>query len=116
MNMQEELTKIKQMFDATFATWEIRLAPEALRADARGRIEQAGWTIEFLVSADDKGTYLDYYATHRMTNDRHQRIYADGSVVDLPALAEICLRGEEEAFKKRNQQVGEMLKAKGFGE
>jgi hypothetical protein len=110
-----DFSKIKQEFEAYFEPWGIQLAPEKLVRKARGTIQEAGWHIEYLLSADQKGDYLDYYASHRMTNDRHWRIYADGSMVGLPEIEEMYTSGDEEAFFKRNREVSEMLKAKGFG-
>lgn len=52
----------------------------------RGQIAKQGWTIKFLFGEDAKGKFLDYYASHRMTNDRHVRIRSDGSEEILPAL------------------------------
>ena len=111
----ENFSKIKQKFDADFEAWGIRLVPEKLTPNARGKIQEAGWTIEYLFSANEKGAYLDYYAAHRMTNDRHQRIYADGSVVELPALTDMFVSREEGEFVQGNREIGAMLKAKGFG-
>jgi hypothetical protein len=110
-----DFSKIKQKFDADFEPWGIQLAPEKLTPNSRGKIQEAGWTIEYLISADEKGVFLDYYSTHRMTSDTHKRFYADGSVMELPALAEMCIVGKEEEFQKRNREVDEMLRAKGFG-
>ena len=112
----QDSTKIKQRFDAQFAPWGIQLAAETLTPNSRGKIEQAGWVIEYLAGADEKGPYLDYYAAHRMTNDRHVRISADGSVEDLPALGDFSFNGEESEFFERNRQVTAMLRAKGFGQ
>lgn len=110
-----DFSKIKLKFEAQFEPWGIQLVAEALTPGARGKIQQAGWTIEYLISADEKGLYLDYYAAHRMTNDRHVRIRANGSVEDLPALGDFSFSGEESEFFERNRQVTEMLRAKGFG-
>lgn len=40
--------------------------------------------------------YLDFYATHRMTDDRHHRIYENGEVEDLPAFRTFYLVDSEE--------------------
>jgi hypothetical protein len=67
--------------------------------------------------------YLDYYASRRVTNDRHVRIYADGRCENLPAIRELRLcskdpkedaRLEAEYFTE-NQKVAKMLEEKGFG-
>ena len=53
-------------------------------------IVQQGWTISmrFDIGAEDGRERLDYYAMHRMTNDRHVRMYAAGEEEDLPAMLE----------------------------
>ena len=89
-----------------------------------GEINEAGRTIQFLFGTDDKGEFLDYYATHRMTNDRHVRIYADGETVDLPTVSDMIVypKGSTPEDEKRieadyyaeNRRVAELLKAKGF--
>jgi hypothetical protein len=70
------MTNIESKFNDSFAHWEIRLPSDAVEHRKRGKIVQAGWAIWYLFGFDEKGEYLDYYASHRMTNDRHVRIYA----------------------------------------
>ena len=66
-------------FNKDFETWSIELPEEAVENRQRGKIVKSGWTIGYLFGTDEAGDYLDYYASHRMTNDRHVRLYADGS-------------------------------------
>ena len=66
--------------------WNIRLPPENIRERHRGQINAQGWPIWFLFGKDDDGEYLDYYAMHRMTNDRHIRLHADGREASLEAM------------------------------
>ena len=84
--MATPLERIETRFNETFAHWSIRLPPENLRERQRGKINEEGWTIWFLFGEDDEGEYLDYYAMHRMTNDDHVRLHADGRVTGLEAL------------------------------
>lgn len=59
---------------------------------------------------------------HRMTNDRHARIWEDGTVVRLPTQHEYYLpardpevdRRKKEAHYRFNRAVLELLKRKGF--
>lgn len=55
-----------------------------------GRVAESlrgsGHNIRFVFGSDDAGEYLEYYATHRMTNDRHVRIWDTGDVATLRAL------------------------------
>lgn len=89
-------------------------------------IVQGGWTVwtRFDIGAEDGRERLDYYAMHRMTNDRHVRLYADGEAESLPAIAEgyAIPQGatEEERRLARakhfayNQAVDKLLEEKGF--
>jgi len=118
------MEKIEDIFNEEFKNWEIQLPIENIRLRQRGSIEQAGWKICYLFGLDDKGEYLDYYAVHRMTDDRHGRIYSDGTCQSLRAMGQWCLLSDDpeenvrrqKEFDAGNQLVAEMLKAKGFRE
>ena len=117
------MKKIESEFNRTFARWEIRLPPAGLERRERGKIVQAGWAIWYLFGSDEHGEYLDYYSSHRMTDDSHVRIYSDGRVEALPAIDPFVLTSSdpEEAARleaeelARNQEISEMLAEKGFG-
>lgn len=114
---------LEATFNSSFSHWEIRLPPDALTRRQPGTIIQAGWAIWYLFGSDERGNYLDYYASHRMTNDRHVRIYADGVREGLPTIQEfrLCSRDPEEdaslerEYFAKNQEVAKMLEEKGFG-
>ncbi len=73
----------------SFANFDIRIEPEDVRLGSRRRIGQRGWRIAYRIDPDDAGLpSLEFYATHRMTNDRHVRIWADGHVDHLDAIDE----------------------------
>lgn len=117
------MKEIESQFNDTFSPWNIRLPPEDIANRRRGKIVEAGWAIWYLFGSDEKGEYLDYYASHRMTNDRHVRLYANGEREALPTIAEWQLvskdpeendRLEAEYFAN-NRRVARMLEAKGFG-
>jgi len=119
---EDELQQIAQNFQEAFANWGIELPRENLSARRRGEITQAGWHIRFLFGSDEKGEYLDYYSSHRMTNNDHMRLYESGEVEDLPALSDgffspsdpeehVRLQAE---FELEEQRTAELLKAKGF--
>jgi hypothetical protein len=76
---------IEDCSNADFAHWGIRLPPHDVANRHRRKLVKAGWAIWYLFGSDKKGEYLDYYAAHRMTNDRHVGIYADGKEKCLPA-------------------------------
>ena len=123
MNHRDEL---RQRFNCVFANWEIELPADAMSSRVVWQIVHRGWTIwtRFDIDADDGREHLDYYAMHRMTNDRHVRLYADGDEEGLPAIVEgyVIPQGatkterEEERRKyfAHNQAVKKLLDEKGF--
>jgi len=115
---------IKAAFAEYFERWNISLPVEMGYDSAPGRISQQGWRIQYLTGEDEKGCYLDFYASHRMTNDRHVRIYESGHIQHLPSCLEhvIYSAGASEAekqqaeqeFRDYNRQVKRLLEEKGF--
>ena len=108
------MESIAAAFNAHFANWSIELPSESIRNRQRGKILQSGWIIWYLFGSDANGEYLDYYACHRMTNDRHARIHADGSVTHLDAMWDMCVVGREGEYRLHNNKVAQMLREKGF--
>ena len=123
MNDREQL---RQRLNRAFAHWEIELPVDAMSPGVVRLIVQRGWTIwtRFDVDAEDGRKRLDYYAMHRMTNDRHVRLYADGEEEDLPAIAESYVIAQDATEEEReaarveyyvhNQAVEKLLEEKGF--
>ena len=113
---------LEDCFASRFAHWAIRLPEDHVAQRRRGKINQAGWTIWFLFGKDDRGEYLDYYASHRMTSDEHVRIYADGEVEELEALLSLRLTSQDPEDDRRleaeyfaeNRRISNMLEEKGF--
>ena len=114
---------IEDRFSQTFSTWGFRLPPEDVAARRRGKIVKAGWSIWYLFGSDETGDYLDYYASHRMTDDEHVRIRSDGQVESLPTISSIriCSDDPEEdkkleaAYLAENRRIARLLEEKGFG-
>lgn len=110
-------------FNRRFQHWDIKLPDEDVALRRRGYIGQAGWAIWYLFDSDERGEYLDYYASHRMTGDEHTRIYADGTKKELPYIgsSRICSSDPvedarlEAEYYARNREVARMLEEKGFG-
>jgi len=117
------MNEMETRFNDTFRNWGIRLPAEDAADRQRGKIVEAGWAIWYLFGSDERGEYLDYYASHRMTEDEHVRIYADGHTEYLSTIAGMRLASqdpEEDARLKaeylaENQRTARMLEAKGFG-
>lgn len=114
---------MESSFNEIFSHWDIRLPREAVEQRGRGKIVQQGWAIWFLFGADEQGEYLDFYSSHRMTDDSHTRIREDGTREALPAIQSFRISSpdpQEDArlqaeYYARNQAVAKMLEEKGFG-
>lgn len=87
--MDPEEGSLRDLFNAYFQNWKITL-PELddLVEDEAGKITFSGWWITYRFGRDEKGRWLEFYAQHRMTNDRHIRFHSDGSEEILPSLDE----------------------------
>jgi hypothetical protein len=77
------MIKIKEWFDRNFKYWDIPFPQEFLERRIKGVIRHRGWCISYIFGKNKKGEYLEFYASHRMTNDRHLRIYESGKVQGL---------------------------------
>lgn len=116
------MDEAKSQFDATFSHWAISLPHDAPAQRKRGKIVEAGWAIWYLFGSDERGEYLDYYASHRMTDDRHVRIYASGEserLASIQSMRMVSRNPQEDARLKaehlaENQRVANMLTEKGF--
>lgn len=117
------MEKAEERFRRDFEHWGISLPPEDVGERRSGKILAAGWAIWYLFGSDERGGYLDYYASHRMTSDRHVRIYEDGSEESLPTVSTMrpASRDPEEDARlaaehlAENRRAAAMLEEKGFG-
>ena len=123
----DDREQLRHRFNRNFAHWGIELPLESMPHGVVCLIVQRGWTIWIRLDIDEEDgrEHLDYYAMHRMTNDRHLRIYTDGTVESLPAInamytlppedaTEAEIKEAEDAFYAHNQKVQELLDEKGF--
>ncbi len=120
------LEQLRQRFNRTFAPWGIELPLDALSPGVVRLIAQRGWSIwtRLDIDPEDGREHLDYYAMHRMTDDRHVRLSADGEEENLPSIAEgyvtpegATVAEQEEARNRyfaHNQAVKKLLEEKGF--
>ena len=116
--------RIAKSFNGYFGNFDIRIEAGDVVVGSRQEIRRRGWWIAFRVLPDDAGfPSLEFYATHRMTNDRHGRIWADGHIDELDAIRELYgydpkVPGSEDAAKREylrhNQTVAEDLRAAGL--
>ena len=116
------MNHIAKAFRADFKNWGLEIPPEALASREPGFIQAAGWLIQFTFGRDSRGEYLDYYASHRMTDDSHVRLYETGRRQRLASLAGMYVTNSnpeeakrlEEAYLRRNRRIASKLAAKGF--
>jgi hypothetical protein len=78
---ESEHAKIREAFAAYFKDFDIAL-PDVIPASG-GLIRQAGWNIRYTFGQD----FLELYAMHRLTNDRHLKISEDGTVETLATVS-----------------------------
>lgn len=114
---------IEEHFADYFRNWDIHLPEGWVFSLESGVIRKAGWLIRFLVGEDSRGYYLEFYAAHRMTNDRHLRIYDSGAVEGLDAIWDMCgwdpkVPGAKERardeYLEHNSRVANELKSLGL--
>jgi len=116
------LEMIASLFAKRFAYWDITLPAENLRSLFPGHMAKGGWLIQFCFGNDAGGAYLDYYATHRMTDDSHVRLHENGTYTELDSLQGFFVTSEdpveaarlEEKFRKANRKIMDDLVEKGF--
>jgi len=117
------MDEIERRFNQHFAHWGIRLPPGNVEQRRSGQILQAGWAIWYRFGEDMDGEYLDYYASHRMTEDEHVRLRDFGATEWLPAIVGMRLCSGDpveearlaEEHHARNAEVSRMLEEIGFG-
>lgn len=123
MNAKESLyghaqRRIAEAFNAYFDRFDIRILPEHVVVGIRRTIRADGWAITYRVDSDPAGMpTLEFYATHRMTNDRHVAIAADGSLDHLDAIKEfLIISGPDsvQEFHAHNDSIEERLRSRGL--
>ena len=97
------MNPIKQRFDDKFRPWQIELPLEDLTAERKGSIQASGWTIRYHFGYEGGRGYLEYFASHRMTNDTLNRIYEDGSEALVGNCEEFYLADDPEAERANRE-------------
>ncbi|MEH1870824.1 hypothetical protein [Nostoc sp.] len=113
------MDKIKNEFNKHFSKWKITLPEENIQKRHQGSIFQAGWKINFIFGIKDDVEYLEFYAMHRMTNDRHIIIYDDGEkehleCLETPIEYSSAIDERQREHNKHNRRVREQLSYKGL--
>jgi hypothetical protein len=112
----------KSRFKAYLLTYWHATLPEAdLELGRPGLLNADNWQIRYCFGQKEGRDYMDVYGSHRMTNDRHLRLYEDGEMEDLEALRmsygwDPKIPGDEERSKREhieyNTRIWGMLDAK----
>lgn len=108
---------IKQTFDKRYATWELVLPTDSLKTRSPGSIIKNGWTINYHYGFEHEEIYLEYFASHRMTNDTLNRIYANGREELVGYCQEFFQANNpqaEQAYYDHNRKFYEAVKSKGL--
>lgn len=111
--------RIAESFNDYFANFGIAIEPEDVVCGSRRTIRHdSGWVITYRVDPDAAGAVsLEFYATHRRTNDRHARITADGEGEYLEALSEIAFLDSDNSVvehEDRNAAIAQRLRDRGL--
>ena len=122
--VQDAQRRIAEAFNYYFDTFPIRIAVEDIVVGTRRTLRRDGWAITYRVDEDADGRpTLEFYATHRMTNDRHVAISADGQLEHRDSIREMLIfdpktPGSQEAaaeeFHTHNQAIAKQLQDRGL--
>lgn len=118
MPMAAVQRRIAETFNAYFDAFAIRIVAEDVVVGARRTLRHDGWAITYRVDPDLAGMpTIEFYATHRMTNDRHVVIAADGSLDHQDAIKELLIiSGPDsvEKFHAHNNAIEDRLRSRGL--
>jgi hypothetical protein len=122
MSSPEE--QVADAFNRYFANFDIRVEPDDVVVGSHRTIHGEGWLIRHRVDPDDAGfPSLEFYATHRMTDDRHIRIWADGALEGLDAIqpgygynpkAPGSKEAAEQEYRRHSQEIARQLRERGL--
>ena len=111
------MLKIKEIFNQRFQRWDIHLPEEDLHQRRKGQIQAQGWTINYCFDSENGREYLEYFASHRMTNDTLNRIYEDVTTELVGYCQEFYLADDsraEEAYLEHNRNFYRMVREAGL--
>src|SRR5688500_4841682 len=91
------MEKIKETFEQRFERWQIQLPSDDLANHRNGSIRQQGWLINYRFGREDNRDFLEYFASHRLTNDTFNRIWQDGTAEIIGYCQEFFLADNPEA-------------------
>lgn len=109
-----DVETIRRAFEQKYAAWGLRLPDQE-----RGALLEQGWTIHFHYGDEGGQPCLEYFASHRMTNDTLNCIHADGHEELLGYCQEFYVADDkqaEQAYYAHNQAFYDMVKRLGLWE
>jgi hypothetical protein len=109
--------KIKELFDSQYKIWGISLPENDLMQRKKGSILKNGWMIKYRFGWDQGTEYLEFFASHRMTNDTLNRIYEDGDNELVGCAREFYLADDEKEkrdFIEHNRRFYDEVKQRGL--
>jgi hypothetical protein len=118
-----DLGKALEVFAARLRAWDLEVPTGRLQLGTAADVSGNAWHVRFVVRSDDRGSFIEYYATNRFVwGDMRERIYADGVVMpDLPTLEPVVIirpgEDEEEAkrsYAERNRAIADELRRAGL--
>lgn len=122
--VQDAQRRIAEAFNNYFDTFPISIAVEDIVVGTRRTLRRDGWAITYRVDEDADGRpTLEFYATHRMTNDRHGVISADGQLENQDSIREMLIfypkvPGSQDAaveeFQTHNRAIEHHLRERGL--
>jgi hypothetical protein len=117
--MDKNSQAFSQAFNEQFKRWGIQLPAESLEKRKGGSLHGSGWTINYRFDTWEGRECLEYFASHRMTNDTLNRIFADGSQELVGYCQEFFLADSPEAereYYEHNRSFYALVKAMGLNE
>lgn len=111
------MSKIKATFDQHFQRWQIQLPPEDVENQRSGSIRQQDWLINYRFGREANRHFLEYFASHRMTNDTLNRIWDDGTAELIGYCQEFFLANDpeaEQAYIEHNRRFYQQVKDSGL--
>ena len=109
--------KVKQVFEQKYAAWNLIFPIEPLQVAAHSTINNQGWTINFRYVLEGAEYCLEYFASHRMTNDTLNQIYADGREEVIGYCQEFYLADDpqaEQGYFEHNRKFYEDVRQRGL--
>ena len=106
------LEAIKRAFDAHFGSsaqygiYTMTLPADALRRTSGSFEGAGGWDVQYQFGTEEGVEYLECFLSHRMTNDRICRVYADGRVAMIASSTDGMLEDADRAFYDDAQRRG----------